>query len=46
VNLFGLTKAFDTVNHLIFIEKLATYGVRGIVLNWFTSHLRSNIQFY
>ena len=40
-----LQKAFDTVNHPILIEKLATYGVREIVLNWFTNYLSNRKQY-
>ena len=40
-----LHKAFDTVNHSILIEKLAVYGIRGIVLKWFTSYLENRKQY-
>ena len=34
-----LSKAFDTVNHKIFISKLEIYEIRGKNLLWFISYL-------
>jgi hypothetical protein len=34
-----LTKACDCVNHELLLKKLQFYGVKGILLDWFKSHL-------
>jgi len=39
-----LQKAFDTVNHSIFLHKLSHNGIRGIVNDWFSSYLSNRIQ--
>ena len=40
-----LSKAFDTLNHTILIEKLRYYGLNDYSLNWFHSYLHDRLQF-
>ena len=40
-----LSKAFDTLDHSILLDKLKFYGISNTPLRWFQSYLRSRQQF-
>ena len=37
-------KAFDSVDHIILLKKLKSYGISGNMYNWFTDYLHGRKQ--
>ncbi len=40
-----LSKAFDTIDHGILLQKLYHYGFRGVSNDWFCNYLSNRKQF-
>ena len=39
------SKAFDTVDHNIILQKLHKYGIRGVELLWFEEYVSNRMQY-
>ena len=41
---FDITKAFDTVDHTLLVNKLRRFGLNGNILKWFIDYLSGRQQ--
>ena len=46
--MIDLSKAFDTINHNLLIEKLDAYGIHKVELSWFSdyTYLKKDREWY
>ena len=42
---FDLSKAFDTIDHVILVQQLQCYGIRCLAFNWMKCYISNRSQF-